>query len=153
MKTNDIDKIKTKMRNNLPQEKNKYTCIFHCPITVNDCINSIDLNDDKVIIGTLMGDVFLCRIDENRLYLNPKNKKNTKIPPLNLKNILENDNSTIHLKAKQENNELDNIKLPFKDNIRNDTNNMCLKDLFPNNYDTTIKKIYTKKEKKEKKNH
>ena len=151
MKTNDIDKIKTKMRNNLPQEKNKYTCIFHCPITVNDCINSIDLNDDKVIIGTLMGDVFLCRIDENRLYLNPKNKKKTKIPPLNLKNILENDNSTIQLKAKQENNELDNIKLPFKDNIRNDTNNMCLKDLFPNNYDTTIKKIYTKKEKKEKK--
>ena len=53
MKTNnDNFTKKAKMRNDFPQKKSDYTCIFHCPITVNDCINSIDINEDKVIIGT-----------------------------------------------------------------------------------------------------
>jgi len=52
-----------------------YKCIFNYEISLNDCINSIDLIDDKVVFGTIMGDVFLCRIDENNLLIK-HNKKN-----------------------------------------------------------------------------
>ena len=46
----------------------QYTCVFHCSKNENDCINSIDIFDDKVVFGTLMGDVNLCRVDKNNLY-------------------------------------------------------------------------------------
>ena len=98
MKINDDTyKIKTKMKN-----KNDYTCIFHCPITINDCINSIDLREDKVIFGTIMGDAYLCRIDEElKLYPKQKNNLNDKIiiPPLNFTNLIEKD-SNISLNKK-----------------------------------------------------
>jgi hypothetical protein len=53
-----------------------YKCIFNYEISLNDCINSIDLIDDKVVFGTIMGDVILCRIDENNLLIK-NNKKNS----------------------------------------------------------------------------
>ena len=91
--------------------KKKYKCIFHCPITINDCINSIDLKEDKVIIGTLMGDVFLCRVDESKLY--PKNNIKKKKPHLSIKKILEeDDDSNINLNRK-----LDYIKLSINKDV------------------------------------
>ena len=101
MKTyDDTYEIKTKMKNN---NKSNFTCIFHCPITINDCINSIDLKEDKVIFGTLMGDAYLCRIDEElQLFTKPKNNFNDKIivPPLNFTNLIEKDNSDTSLNKK-----------------------------------------------------
>jgi hypothetical protein len=105
MKYQDIKK------NNGLISKKKYKCIFHCPITINDCINSIDLKEDKVIIGTLMGDVFLCRVDESKLY--PKNNIKKKKPHLSIKKILEeDDDSNINLNRK-----LDYIKLSINKDV------------------------------------
>ena len=57
MKANDDNFTKkVKIRNNISLKKPDYTCIFHCPITTNDIINSIDLNEDKVIIENIMKD-------------------------------------------------------------------------------------------------
>ena len=123
MKTyDDSYKIKTKMKN-----KFEYICIFHCPITLNDCINSMDLKDDKVIFGTLMGDAYLCRIDEEmQLYTKSKNKISDKIiiPPLNIANIMEKDNSDMLLNKK-----LNSIKLSVKDNYDNNNNITSKKNL------------------------
>ena len=113
---NEMNKKKAKMRNNLLQKKEEYICIFHCPITVNDCINSIDLKEDKVIIGTLMGDVYLCRVDESKL-----NQIIT--PPSNIGNILESekdDNSDFQLNNKLDNNN----KLSFKNSKKSLLNNL-----------------------------
>ena len=117
MKANDDNFTKkVKIRKNIPLKKSDYTCIFHCPITTNDIINSIDLNEDKVIIGTLMGDVFLCRVDDSKLYLTQKNNKKISIPSLNLKSIIEDDDSNIHhLHNNSISNKSECIKLTVKD--------------------------------------
>ena len=72
MKTNIYNKNSPKIKNSILKKKKAYQCIFHCQINPNDCINSIDLIDDKVVFGTLMGDVLLCRVDENKLKGNNK---------------------------------------------------------------------------------
>ena len=102
-----------KENNIIFKKKYKYKCIFNCPITINDCINSIDLKEDKVIIGTLMGDVYLCRVEESKLY--PKNDKKIEIPHLKINKIKdkEEDISNIQLNKK-----LDSIKLSVN-NIEN----------------------------------
>ena len=65
--------------NNYNNNENKklysqYKLIFYYPIIPGDCINSIDIFDDKVAIGTIMGDAYLLRVDEN--YLNVVVNKN-----------------------------------------------------------------------------
>ena len=60
--------IKQKKKSHSSKKPSQYTCVFHCSKNENDCINSIDIFDDKVVFGTLMGDVFLCRVDKNNLY-------------------------------------------------------------------------------------
>ena len=79
MKTNNAiynndNKNSSKIKKSILKKKKAYKCIFQCQINPNDCINSIDLIDDKVVFGTLMGDVLLCRVDENKL--NGNNKEN-----------------------------------------------------------------------------
>ena len=113
---NEMNNKSPLMRNKNPQKKSKYNCIFHCPITINDSINSIDLLDDKVIIGTLMGDVYLCRVDDSKL--SKKSIKNI-IPPLNFKTILEKDDSNIQINNNNINNNIDCIKLAVKGTQRN----------------------------------
>ena len=156
MKTNnDNFTKKAKMRNDFPQKKSDYTCIFHCPITVNDCINSIDLKDDKVIIGTLMGDVFLCRVDESKLYLKQKNNKILSVPSLNLKNIKEKDESDIQLYINQVINKSECIKLSIKDskinyNQKLNLNNNNMNNIYHNNKcETNKQNIIIKKEEKD----
>ena len=156
MKTNnDNFTKKAKMRNDFPQKKSDYTCIFHCPITVNDCINSIDLKDDKVIIGTLMGDVFLCRVDESKLYLKQKNNKIISVPSLNLKNIKEKDESDIQLYINPVINKSECIKLSIKDskinyNQKLNLNNDNMNNIYRNNkLETNKQNIIIKKEEKD----
>ena len=69
-----------------------YKCIFNYEISLNDCINSIDLIDDKVVFGTIMGDVILCRIDENNLLI--KNSKKNSLNNYNSYNNSKNNHSS-----------------------------------------------------------
>ena len=69
-----------------------YKCIFFSPIMKSDCVNSMDIYDDLLIYGTIMGNVVLCHIDKNYL-----------IPNKNLKANEINDNSDIHLKKNDDN--------------------------------------------------
>ena len=108
-----MNKIITK-KNNIfrnTKKKHKYKCIFHYPLTQNDCINSIDIIDDKILIGTIMGDVNLLRIDKNNLLVRNKGKyknianggiSNNKISYLNnIKNGTK-ERECIHLKDKNQ---------------------------------------------------
>ena len=108
-----MNKIITK-KNNIfrnTKKKHKYKCIFHYPLTQNDCINSIDIIDDKILIGTIMGDVNLLRIDKNNLLVRNKGKyknianggiSNNKISYLNnIKNGTK-EIECIHLKDKNQ---------------------------------------------------
>ena len=122
MKTNNaiynINRLKIKKSSN--NKKKEYTCIFHCPLNINDCINSIDIIDDKVVFGTLMGDVFLCRVDENKLNgknneINIINKKSeinkSAATSINKTENIEKDDSNIKLNSNNPNNKYDCIKL------------------------------------------
>jgi len=51
-----------------------YKFIFLCPINKLDCVNSMDIYDDLLIYGTIMGNLQLCHIDKDYLY--PKLKIN-----------------------------------------------------------------------------
>lgn len=70
---NEIITKKYNMVNNT-KKNHKYKCIFHYPVAPNDCINSLDIIDDKIIIGTIMGDVSLLRVDKDNLLVNYKEK-------------------------------------------------------------------------------
>ena len=75
MKNNDIYfdenpklkemKLKSKTNNN---KKKDYKNIFLCPLNKNDCVNSIDIFEDIILYGTIMGNVYLCRSNKNNLY-------------------------------------------------------------------------------------
>ena len=119
----NINRIKTKKTSN--KKKISYECIFHCPTNINDCINSIDMIDDKVVFGTLMGNVYLCRVDEKKL-----NKKNDEFLKINKKKEnenrrssstenIENDESKIKLNNNNSNSKCDCIKLTINNNENN----------------------------------
>ena len=61
---NNESKLPLNINNESPS---KYELIYHFPLFQNDCINSIDIFNDKVAIGTIMGYVFLLRVDKNNL--------------------------------------------------------------------------------------
>lgn len=148
MKTNNAIYINRKkiIKKSLNKRNITYKCIFHCPINLNDCINSIDLFEDKVIFGTLMGDVFLCRVDENKLngktFPKTSIKKESKnsLISLNKSQNIENDVSNIKLNNNNANNKCDCIKLSIENNNENDYNSE------DNNYNYNVK-IYNKKKK------
>ena len=100
---------------NLQNPKNKtkeeyiYKNIFLCPLNKNDCVNSMDIFDDILIYGTIMGNVYLCRVDENNL----KIKNNNMIPDINNTNPINYDiNNIKSLNDKQKNNNKDLPKIP-----------------------------------------
>ena len=45
----------------------EYKNIFLCPINKHDIVTSIDILDDIIIYGTIMGNVYLCRVNQNNL--------------------------------------------------------------------------------------
>ena len=102
----ESNKAILKDKNNLlkPNSSN-YTCIFHYSLTINDCINSIDLLDDKIIFGTIMGDVCLCRVAEDKKFT--KHKQLSKLDEiqksilsLNKTQLIDNDESQIEINKK-----------------------------------------------------
>ena len=66
-KNNNINDKSPAKNNNCISE---YELIFHFPINQGDCINSLDIFDDKVAIGTIMGNAYLLRVDKNNLEVN-----------------------------------------------------------------------------------
>jgi len=64
--------------------KREYKNIFLCPINKHDVVTSMDILDDVVIYGTIMGNVYLIRVDKNNLI--PKQKKQN-ITDLNIYDI------------------------------------------------------------------
>ena len=101
---NIVNEEKTKINNKIKYTKSKYKCIFHLSISKNDCINSIDIINDKVVIGTIMGDVNLCRVDENNLLIKNQEKNVDINEDNNILKLNEEDNkkkeiSCIQLKA------------------------------------------------------
>jgi hypothetical protein len=132
------NKKKPKIKNSIFKKKKTYKCIFHCKINPNDCINSIDLIEDKVVFGTLMGDVLLCRVDENHLngYNNKDNEneneqqiitkrkkpnKAIKSSP-NKTDIIESDQSNVKMNNNTPNNKYNCIKLSLDNNNNGEDN-------------------------------
>ena len=155
MKTNNTiyNKNRAKRKKPFTKIKKSYNCIFHCPININDCINSIDIYDDKVVFGTIMGDVYLCRVDKKKL--NGKNieiqksskkqeniKSSISLPEKTEK--MENDASDIKLNNdKNNNNHCDCIQLSINNNNNNDD------EIHENKYEDNDNnvKIFNKKNK------
>ena len=68
----------TNKSNNINVNKNNkyiYKCIFFSPINKLECVNSMDIYDDLLIYGTIMGNVQLCHIDKEYLYPKENPKK------------------------------------------------------------------------------
>ena len=51
---------------NINNNSHKYKCILFSPLNKNDCVNSIDIFDNYIVYGTIMGDVVLLRIDNEK---------------------------------------------------------------------------------------
>ena len=136
MKNNDINfdenpKInEIKINENSKVNKRKeYKNIFLCPLNKSDCVNSIDIFDDLVLYGTIMGNVYLCRININNLnqnnsqeiYLNNNNNQFEN----NSKNANKNETQyEIKLKYKIEEKDSSKIScIKLNTNNQNNTNN------------------------------
>ena len=63
---NELNNINGNIDKNTINELNtiKYKCIFHCPLSNNDIASTIDLDNNYLVYGTLMGEVALCLIDD-----------------------------------------------------------------------------------------
>ena len=98
-----LNKQKKKLHSS--KKPSQYTCIFHCSKNENDCINSIDIFDDKVAFGTLMGDVYLCRVDKNNLYGNNfiESQCLITINKTNIENMDDKNNKKLKLNENDEN--------------------------------------------------
>ena len=91
-------------------EEYTYLNIFICPLNKNDCVNSMDIFDDLLVYGTIMGNVYLCRVDKNNLKSKKGNKEINEIL-LKVNNI---DKNTEKIIKKEENNNNKEIpKIPF----------------------------------------
>ena len=88
MKKNDIHCSENEIMNFQNKDKHPeeyiYKNVFLCPLNKNDCVNSMDVFDDIIIYGTIMGSVYLCRVDENNLkYKKPKQENDEMIININ----------------------------------------------------------------------
>ena len=88
MKKNDIHCSENEIMNFQNKDKHPeeyiYKNVFLCPLNKNDCVNSMDIFDDIIIYGTIMGSVYLCRVDENNLkYKRPKQENDEMIINVN----------------------------------------------------------------------
>ena len=115
--------------------KHEYKNIFLCPLNKNDCVNSIDIFDDIILYGTIMGNVYLCRVNQNNLYqnINPdiyssnNINNNNPVELNNSKNTNKNETQyEINLKYKideKDTSKISCIKLNTNNNINNTNNN------------------------------
>ena len=104
----------------------QYELIFHFPVDNNDCINSIDIIDDKVVIGTMLGNAYLIRVDKNNLDVKEKKSKYF----LNNKNNSDSERSNLISKeSSRRRNKKSKIKLNKIDVFQNNLNNYANKKL------------------------
>ena len=90
--------------NNIKNEtKNKkiYKCVFHNPLLNNDITSAIDIDNNYLVYGTIMGDVNFCIIDE--FYFYKRNNSND--------SNRTNANITIDDEIKKNKNDIKEIKL------------------------------------------
>lgn len=109
-----------------PKIKKSFKNIFMCPLNKNDCVNSIDIFDDIVLYGTIMGNVYLCRVNQNNLLQNKKHELNKK----NNNNQSELDNSDFSNKNETQ----CDIKPKYKIDEKDTSKISCIK-LTNNNID------------------
>ena len=102
----------------------QYKLIFHFPINQSDCINSIDIFDDKIAIGTIMGDAYLLRVDDNNLDVKDYQNK----PVLN-DNPDSEKNNLISREGSTKRNKRPIIKLSKNENGEKNQNNYINKKL------------------------
>ena len=115
------------------KSKCEYENIFLCPLNKHDVVNSIDILDDVIIYGTIMGNVYLCRVDKNNLI--PKQKK---------KNIKDLNIYDINKEIKSKNINDDSSKISCIKLDQNSNNNKSI------NNNNNIYKINLNENKKEK---
>ena len=139
MKINDIFCSENEFMNNInikdkQSEEYIYQNIFLCPLNNNDCVNSMDIFDDILIYGTIMGNVYLCRVDKNNLNSKKIINKNS------FKNL--NINNSYKKETKNDidkNTQIDEYEIKIKknsDTIKNDISkipNIKLKIIDQNN--------------------
>ena len=137
-------------KNKTKEEEYIYKNIFLCPLNKNDCVNSMDIFDDILIYGTIMGNVYLCRVDENNL----KIKNNNMIPDINNTNPINYDiNNIKSLNDKQKNNNKDLPKIPPIKLNKFENNNYNKNIISANNNNiNTYGNINNQKEDNDKKN-
>ena len=95
---NEINNINEKKDINILNTKGtvEYKCIFHCPLSNNDIASAIDLDQNYLIYGTLMGEVSLCLIDELHSYkYNNSNDSNMTNANITLEDGNKNENKNI----------------------------------------------------------
>ena len=102
--------------------KHEYKSIYLCPLNKHDAVNSMEILDDYIIYGTIMGNVYLCRINTNN--------SNNIIKKTIKQNILDNNNDNKNeLKNKEiKNKNIDSskiscIKLDINSNNKSNSNN------------------------------
>lgn len=135
---NKIMSLKAEEKNNNTKEKSfNYKCILHCPLKINDCVNSIDIFNNNIAYGTIMGDAYFCRIDEEKDF-NIKNEK------INLKtNLSKNINKRFF------NNDLNKTDSSISENKNINCNNDNKKEIILNINKKNKLKIKDEKNNKE----
>lgn len=102
------------------KSKKDYKNIFLCPLDKHDAVNSLDILDDIVIYGTIMGSMYMCRIDNTNLI--PKQKKLNKTAQ-NFEEINQEKNKN------DESSKISCIKLDTNNN-KSSNNNNKIKNLY-----------------------
>ena len=90
---NNIDKTN---KNNIIQKNDMYTCVAHCPLETNDCVNSIDIFNNFLVYGTIMGNINFCKLEEENIDLSNLNYLN--IINQNINEINTNNYNKINIK-------------------------------------------------------
>ena len=115
--------------------KHEYKNIYLCPLNKHDAVNSMEILDDFIIYGTIMGNVYLCRINTNN--------SNNIIKKTIKQNILDNNNNNNNNELKNKNidsSKISCIKLDINSNNKSNSNN-------ESNYNFNKNEIKTNKDK------
>ena len=128
MKKSDIYQSENEIFNNQntktkQSEKYIYKNIFLCPLNKNDCVNSMDIFDDIILYGTIMGNVYLCRVDENNLKIKKHQNKNEDII-LNINNKKEVKQDTSKKEDEKETSKIHCIRISNKEKYANNENSL-----------------------------
>ena len=115
--------------------KHEYKNIYLCPLNKHDAVNSMEILDDYIIYGTIMGNVYFCRINTNN--------SNNIIKKTIKQNFSDNNNELKNKEIKNKNidsSKISCIKLDINSNNKSNSNN-------ESNYNFNKNEIKTNKDK------